>query len=214
MGIKSLLSTLWKAGGSAAEFASHWHTAGAILETFLGKKPEDSADERVKGLYGLFGMKDEKEWINVLRDELTEDEATAILDYVEWQFPRTNAEERLIAFYYGNKFRTFILTLGSKEQEVKFLKRIAAAYIKGRGGETGCQNVRFDLKRLGVPIPPEGAVEALRAGRLAIPDYVRGAFNNLNDAIVGKTADVNDRVADMRANRPVTQRVVKAMRFF
>lgn len=141
-----------------ADWASHFHTAMSVLNALRGGPVHEDAPALVKGMKGLFGMKDEREFQNllVLLEVEIPGASQVITDFIGWHFNATRYGKVLV-WYYGNKFRVFVTGLGGSEAGVSFLKLMHSILIS----RNGKQKFLRHMVRTGIPHIPRGKKERM-----------------------------------------------------
>ncbi len=110
-------STLFKAVGTfigkSAEIGSHINTAFDFLGVLRGHEPS-STNATVRGMSGIFGYGDERAF-EVLLETLEKDtpgSREVLAGFFHWHFTTNTKEERLLSWWYGNAFRSFVTKMG------------------------------------------------------------------------------------------------------
>lgn len=109
------LSDLFKSFGKFMEFGSHLHTTFDVFSAFTGKEPPEQAGSAIKGIYGLFGLADERALAIELEklEKKLPGSRNAIAGFFAWHFKSNTPIEHLLKLYYMSKLRVFIAQMGS-----------------------------------------------------------------------------------------------------
>ena len=100
---------------NAMDVGSHVHTAFSLLGAARGgEEPSADASGAVKGLYGVFGHADERAW-QILEGQLKPEELSTISAFLERHFLSGSSAEKVLSWWYGNQFRTFVTKMGSTQ---------------------------------------------------------------------------------------------------
>lgn len=153
------------------------------VSALLGKTPKDDKNKWATVLYGMFGLGDERDFFYLIRN-LTKPQQELLYAWLLCTFPTSTLNERVVTFWYGNKFRTFMLKLVSEKGEderVKFLKEMVKILAGEGTREANYQKLREFLKVRSIPLPPENPEEALQEALKGIDGlYQRLVVTNLN----------------------------------
>lgn len=107
-GISSIVEKIANIGGLL-------HMVSPFVGIIKGNEPAGDATPLVKGLYGVFGYADERAFEVLLNGLKSAGSREKIEKFLQWHFKTGTWTEIGLTLYYGNKFRTFVTKMGSKE---------------------------------------------------------------------------------------------------
>lgn len=114
-------SNIWGGVKKVADLASHLHTLSSIFGVFGGHDAKEDAPAVAKGLSGILGFRDEREWLNLLShaDRRVPGSAEVVSQFVSWHFrfgePEPNLAVRLMRVMRSNQFRAVIIDMAKSD---------------------------------------------------------------------------------------------------
>lgn len=207
MKLRDGFSSIFAFGKSAAEMFSHLNTATDIVGALAGREPSSGA-EVAKGIYGFFGHADERDFVRFLR-MINRGNREILIGFLRWQFPRKTNDQKLVAMYFGNRFRTFIVKMGEADA-LRFLGGMAGSITKAGGRTKGYRAVRSELIAQNVPLPPDDASVAVKTAREGVATVAKNLYQETKVAFRATATAIDQKVADERAkSKPLFNRLIR-----
>ena len=165
------------AGGAvkAASWYSHADTAMNLASMFMRGEPTQEMVE-ASGVMGMLGFKDERELdsrlLRMEREHPGEELPDGVLEYRRWARLKITNEsvwtERLVAWYYDNKWRTYVLGLPKSAAQVR--KEKTKTTNHKRNGDRIVTERERDVKVGGVDEPYEWLLNLAKKVKAAPED--------------------------------------------
>lgn len=143
------------------------------LSAIFGRKTTDEDGKTAKAASGFFGLRDERVFYELLVSfSADEKDRWILLQFLKFLFPRVTPEEKLIRWYYGNRFRVYLTQMD--EVLAKILLNDIVKRIKVHGkNKKGYAKVREELLDQGIPIPSKDVAKSLGKARTALTDVLK-----------------------------------------
>lgn len=113
--------SLWDGIRKVADISSHLHTLSAVFGAFNGHEVDKDAPAVAKGVSGIFGLRDEREWLKLLNlaNRRVPGSAQVISEFVRWHFRFGEVEPSLAVRAYitlrSNQFRSVIIDMAHSD---------------------------------------------------------------------------------------------------
>ncbi|MBX2866721.1 hypothetical protein KTR10_02075 [Candidatus Kaiserbacteria bacterium] len=125
--------------GEMLGLLSHMHSAADVLSAFRGEKPANDASAIAKGVYGLRGGEDERQFNSIMLkvSEIPglEDAFDIFAEFHKWASLKGGTlEEYLINLFCWNEFRLFVVKRGPRTIKPKVAE--ATFSMEGRNGSS------------------------------------------------------------------------------
>lgn len=204
-----------EAVSEVAGILSYLHSGLALLKAALGHKPDEEAKTIEKMAYGLFSNDDELRWLKIVRG-MKQSQQKEIRGWIQWQFPTDTPEKWIIALWFSNKFRKFVLTYNQDDKEiVRLITDWLQTIKKNGGGVRGYRALEKELRGI-VPLPPKNAASALREARDGLMNLgpnasvaVQEFLNSSTKAMKKLNKKLKKQNSKLEANEPWYQKLVQ-----
>lgn len=151
------------------------------LSAAFGKEPTDKNAKVANAVYGLRGLDDEREFYDLLlsfSSDSDKDDRWILLEFLKFLFPRVTVEEKLVTWYGGNRYRTFVVKMddpkGPDKPKAKAHLKDIVERIKIHGkNKDGYAKVQDELLDQSVPIPSKDAAKSLEKARAALTNVLK-----------------------------------------
>ena len=178
----------WNKLNELLNVANHFHLVWDMMGAFSGREPSENSKGPVKGIYGIFGKKDER-IVHSLIMTLDGKDQELLVEFFGWLFTPepNNIQQWLESVFYRNDFFVFLAKKNESGSSVKIGEDKKVTVTKD-GGKTITETVTKDLKSS--PGPSEAA-------RLIqqILDRIKAKLTELGPTKVRQTAQKRQDIA-------------------
>ncbi len=136
----------WNKLNNLLNIANHFHLVWDVLGAFGGREPPENAKGPVKGIYGIFGKKDER-IVHSLIMKLDEEDQELLVEFFGWLFEPEpdNIQQWVESVFFRNDFFVFLAKKHESGGPVK-IGEDKTVIVTNDGNKTTTQTVTKDLK--------------------------------------------------------------------